>query len=498
MDDVIVETTAGAVRGSAGEGVATFKGLRYAAPPLGERRFAAPLPVDPWDGVVDALAFGPSCPQPEARPDGWMGEDATDEDCLYLNVFTPAPDDGARPVMVWFHGGGYTLGSGSWPLYDGSNLARRGDVVVVTVNHRLGVFGYLQLAHLDPAEGAAGNAGILDLVAALEWVRDNVARFGGDPANVTIFGESGGGAKVCSMLAMPAARGLFHRGVVQSGPSMYLTPPDDAAARTAKVLGELGLPSDDPGAAVAGLRSVTADGLLAAQLAVAGAVRGPMGGGFGPVLDGVHLTVHPGKAVQSGEAPDVPLMIGTTFDEATLFMAGEPALRDPSLMSDADLEARARMFGDRAETLLAAYRASRPEATPIDLLVAMQTDAVMRMPSIRLAERKLAGGRAPVWMYLFTWAAGPLRSGHGYELPFVFHNVHEPVLHPSETRQQLADRMSGAWLAFARYGDPNHDGLADWPPYDLDARPTMIFDRGTCRVEDDPWGDERLAWRRPR
>jgi para-nitrobenzyl esterase len=498
MDDVIVETTAGAVRGAAGQGVATFKGLRYASPPLGERRFAAPLPVDPWDGVVDALAFGPSCPQPEARPDGWMGEDATDEDCLYLNVFTPAPDDGARPVMVWFHGGGYTLGSGSWPLYDGSNLARRGDVVVVTVNHRLGVFGYLQLAHLDPAEGAAGNAGILDLVAALEWVRDNVARFGGDPANVTIFGESGGGAKVCSMLAMPAARGLFHRGVVQSGPSMYLTPPDDAAARTAKVLGELGLPSDDPGAAVAGLRSVTADGLLAAQLAVAGAVRGPMGGGFGPVLDGVHLTVHPGKAVQSGEAPDVPLMIGTTFDEATLFMAGEPALRDPSLMSDADLEARARMFGDRAETLLAAYRASRPEATPIDLLVAMQTDAVMRMPSIRLAERKLAGGRAPVWMYLFTWAAGPLRSGHGYELPFVFHNVHEPVLHPSETRQQLADRMSGAWLAFARYGDPNHDGLADWPPYDLDARPTMIFDRGTCRVEDDPWGDERLAWRRPR
>jgi para-nitrobenzyl esterase len=278
---------------------------------------------------------------------------------------------------------------------------------------------------------------------------------------------------------------------------MYLSTPDDAAARTAKVLGELGLPEDGP-AAVAGLRSAAAEALLAAQMAVAGASRGPMGGGFGPVLDGVHLTQHPGKAVRNGEAPDVPLVIGTTFDEATLFMAGEPALRDPSLMSDADLEVRARTFGDRAETLLAAYRASRPGATPIDLLVAMQTDAVMRMPSIRLAERKLEGGRAPVWMYLFTWAAGPMRSGHSYELPFVFDNVHDPVLHPSESRQQLADRMAGAWVAFARHGDPNHDGLADWPPYDLDARPTMIFDRGTCAVEDDPWGDERRAWRRPR
>ena len=493
MDDVIVETMAGAVRGATDRGVATFKGLRYAAPPVGERRFAAPAPVERWDGVRDALAFGPSCPQPEARPDGWVGEDATDEDCLFLNVFTPGADAARRPVMVWFHGGGYTIGSGSWPLYDGTNLARRGDVVVVTVNHRLGIFGYLQLAHLDETERAAGNAGTLDLVAALAWVRDNVARFGGDPGNVTIFGESGGGAKVCSMLAMPAARGLFHRGVVQSGAAMYLSPPDVAAARTDKVLGEMGVPADG---AVAALRSASSATLLAAQQAVSDGSRDPMGNGFGPVLDGEHLPQHPGKAVQGGVAPDVPLMIGTTFDEATLFMAREPALRDPSLMSEADLESRARMFGDRAETLLAAYRASRPDATPVDLLIAMQTDATMRMPSIKLAERKLSGGDAPVWMYLFTWAAGPMRSGHGYELPFVFHNVHEPVLHPSSSREQLADRMADAWVAFARNGDPNHDGLADWPPYDTDARPTMLFDRATCRVEDDPWSAERRAWRR--
>ncbi len=493
MDDVIVDTTAGTVRGAASDGVATFKGVRYAAPPLGELRFAAPAPVEPWEGVRDALAFGPSCPQPEARPDGWMGEDATDEDCLFLNVFTPAADDARRPVMVWFHGGGYTLGSGSWPLYDGSNLARKGDVVVVTVNHRLGVFGYLHLAHLDEAERAAGNAGTLDLVAALEWVRDNVTRFGGDPGNVTIFGESGGGAKVCSMLALPAARGLFHRGVVQSGPMQFFSTPEEAAALTAKVLGELGLSDDD---AIAGLRSTPAEALLAAQLAATGASRSPMAGGFGPVLDGQDLTQHPAKAVQGGQAPDVPLMIGTTRDEATLFMAGEPALRDPTLMSDEDLDNRARMFRDRAEKLLTAYRANRPDATPIDLLVAMQTDAVMRMPSIRLAERKREGGDAPVWMYLFTWAAGPMRSAHGYELPFVFDNIHEPVIHPSEGRQRLADQMAGAWLAFARTGDPNHEGLADWPPYDLDARPTMLFGREDCTVEDDPWGPERLAWKR--
>jgi para-nitrobenzyl esterase len=441
--------------------------------------------------VRSATSLGPSCPQPASRPDGWAGETTLDEDCLVLNVFAPNPAGEGRPVMVWFHGGGYTIGSASWPLYDGTNLARRGDTVVVTVNHRLGILGYLDLS--EAGEPRSGNAGTLDLVAALEWVRDNVERFGGDPGNVTIFGESGGGAKVSSLLAMPAAQGLFHRAVVQSGAAMYLRSREDATALTGKVLSHLGI---DPNGAPAALRALSADELLEAQQAVGGRMSIALGAGFGPVLDGDDLPAHPGKAVEAGEAADVPLMIGTTFDEATLFLAGEPALSDPALMSDDDLDTRAQMFGDRAPTLLAAYRASRPDATPIDLLLALQTDATMRMPSIRLAERRLAGGAAPVWMYLFTWAAGPLRSGHGFELPFVFDNVHEPVMHPSASREQLAERMAGAWLAFARHGDPNHDGLADWPPYDLDDRPTMRFDRGECDVLQDPWGAERLAWRR--
>jgi para-nitrobenzyl esterase len=217
--------------------------------------------------------------------------------------------------------------------------------------------------------------------------------------------------------------------------------------------------------------------------------------GFAPVLDGTVIPMHPVQALERGAAPDVPLLIGTNFDEATLFLGADPALADPSKLSFDDLPERLRMYGDRAAPLIAAYRVSRPEATPLDILLAINTDAMMRVPSIKLAEKKLVGpGKTPVFMYLFCWSVGPLRSGHGFELAFMFDNVRDGVMHPSPSRQQLADRMSEAWLAFAKTGDPSHDGLPRWRPYDTETRATMIFDRGQCEVRDDPWGAERAAW----
>jgi para-nitrobenzyl esterase len=492
MAEAIVSTRAGKVRGMAADGVLTFKGIRYAAPPIDALRFAPPAPVTPWKGLFDALEYGPSAPQPVARPAGWTHESIEDEDCLRLNVWTPATRGARRPVMVWFHGGGFVIGSGSWPVYDGSNLARRGDAVIVSVNHRLGALGYLHLARFGGGElASSGNAGMLDLVAALEWVRDNIAAFGGNPENVTIFGESGGGAKVCTLLAMPSARGLFHRAVVQSGPMRYALSAEQATAHATRFLRELGI-ADDANA-VRALRALPAQQLIAAQgdalLATAGQIV------FSPVIDGMALPVHPAHALQHGQAPDVPLLIGTNFDEATLFLGRDPVLLDPSRLRYDDLPGRLRHLGEHASRLLAAYKKNRPDAPPLDILLAIVSDARMRIPSIKLAEKKLAGpGQTKVFMYLFCWAAGPHRSGHGFELPFVFDNIHEPVLHPTPSRMELATRMSEAWLSFARTGDPNHGEFENWPAYDTERRATMIFNRGRCEVIDDPWGPERAAW----
>ena len=489
--ETIVDTTAGPVRGQVLEGVHAFKGIPYGADTGGPNRFRPPRLPEPWTDVRDALELAPSCPQPASRPGGWMGETHESEDCLALNVWSGGLDGAPRPVMVWLHGGGYAIGSGSWPLYDGANLARRGDTVIVTLNHRLGVLGFAHLAeHLGDEFATSGNNGMLDIVQALEWVRDNIARFGGDPANVTIFGESGGGAKVCTLLAVPAARGLFHRAVVQSGPSGRVTALARAAELTSKFVAELGVGSD-----LASLQAVPAEQVIDAQLAAA-----PFGGaslmGFSPVLDGMTVTADPGDALRDGSAPDVPLMIGCTRDEATLFIATDPAVRDLRKLDDAALLRRLERYGigkDR-ERILATYRANRPDDTNLDLYIAIVTDQLMRIPSIRLAEDRIAGGGAPVYLFLFTWAAGPLRSGHGFEIPFVFDNVGGDVMRPSPSRHQLAAEMSEAWLAFARSGEPSHDGIGDWPAYDLEHRPTMIFDRDGSALEADPWGSDRRAW----
>ena len=491
MTEARVETTAGPIRGELVDGVHVFKGVPYGAPTGGMGRWRPPTPPMPWTELRDATSFGPSCPQPSARPPGWAPEAVESEDCLVLNVWTAGLDGDHRPVMVWFHGGEFAIGSGSWAVYEGTNLARRGDAVVITVNHRLGALGYLHLGELLGGDYASsGNVGMLDLVAALEWVRDNAARFGGDAGNVTIFGESGGGAKVSTLLAMPAAAGLFHRAVVQSGPSLRVQTEERATASATKLLAELGLSVEGS----ADLRAVPAEQIVAAQVAVS--PGGGAGMGFAPVLDGVAVTDHPGHALRDGTAPDVPLLIGCTRDEATLFLLGDPAFSDPARLDRAALERRLERYGlgEDGPRVLDAYRHNRPDDSLLDLYIAIVSDQMMRVPSIKMAELKLAGGTTPVFMYLFEWAAGPMRSGHGFELPFVFDNVGGDVLESSPSRQALAVEMSEAWLAFARHGDPAHEGLPEWPAYDLDDRATMIFDRDGSHLDLDPRGADRRAW----
>ena len=459
---MIVSTSKGRLRGTADErGVAVFKGVPYAAPPVGERRFRPPQPVEPWADVRDALEFGASCPQPSQRPAGWTQETTEDEDCLYLNVWSKGVGaDSTRPVMVWIHGGGYSLGSGSWPIYDGANLADRGDVVVVTVNHRLGPFGYL---HLDGT--IDGNNGQLDLIAVLEWVRDEIAAFGGDAGNVTVFGESGGGAKISVLHAMPAARGLFHRAVIQSGPGLRVTRPARATETATKLVAELGL--SDP----AQLWDVPATDLVAASSKV-----GRMG--FGPVLDGTVVTAHPGEAFADGTAIDVPMLIGCNKDESAGML--------PKSLDTGGLRERLASFGEaHVAEIESVYRGLFPDASDVDVLSAVLTDSRMRYGSIQLAERKSRGTASPVFQYFFTHELGG-RAGHGYEIVFAFANTDRP----------LAGPMSDAWIAFARDGDPGHAGLPKWPAFTIPERSTMVFGKDGGELVEDPSAPARELWAR--
>ena len=489
--NVIAPTTAGQVRGAVldDKGVLAFRGIPYAAPPVGPNRFRPPQPVEAWDGVRDALALPPSCPQPPDRPAGWPQEHALDEDCLYLNLWTPAVgDDGSRPVRVWIHGGGYAIGSGSWPLYDGANLARRGDVVSISVNHRLGPLGYV---HLDGLAGeqlsaeeaaASGNNGMLDLVAVLEWVRDNAVAFGGDPGNVTIMGESGGGAKVSTLLAMPQAHGLFHRAAIQSGPALRVTKPERATAAARELLAALGA-DDDPSR----LWEATAEEILAAA---SGTSAGRMG--FSPVLDGAVIPNHPGDALVRGVAADVPVIVGCNRDE------GAGGL--PNELDEDGLRTRlGRVAGsddpEVVEEIVATYRAEHPDASLVDVLSFAITDQRMRAGSIQLAEAKTKGASTPVWEYFFTYELAG-RAGHGYEIAFMLDNLGIGGTPPSATRQRLADQMSDAWIAFARTGDPNHPGVAEWPAFTVPERATMIFGRGDSQAVADPSRRTRELWER--
>jgi len=508
----IVEVATGKLRGTSSAGIHSFKGIPYGASTAGRNRFMAPEPPLPWSGVRDALAYAgrawqlPNRPKRRAVLETLLGPADTTtegEDCLTLNVWTPGLGDGVkRPVMVWLHGGAFGYGSGNRAVTDGTNLARRGDVVVVSVNHRLNIFGFLHLADIGGSAWAhSGNAGMLDIVAALRWVRDNIAAFGGDPGSVTIFGESGGGGKVSVLLAMPPARGLFHRAIIQSGAAIRVTTRERANALAQAVLKELGVGPNE----CERLQTVPAARLLAAIAPASRAVgrsRWPLLDryDFGPLVDGSDLPQHPAEPGAPAISDDIPLMVGGTREESAFFLADDDAVWNGSL-SEEELRRRvAAVAGDETDELLTAYRNAMPQGRPADRLIAALTGSNFWVRTVLLAERYVARRRAPVYMYSLDWQSpahdGRVRAHHAMDLPFVFDNTDMPdTTAGTPDARELAARISATWIAFARNGSPDNRAIPSWPTYAAADRATMVFDTH-CRVVHDPDHEARSLWSR--
>jgi para-nitrobenzyl esterase len=479
----IVATRLGAVRGVAKGACVQWRGIPYAAPPTGERRFRAPAPAVPWTGERDATKFGPVAMQardPRAVMVSGIAEHAAmSEDCLVVNVYAPASyaDGRKRPVMVWIHGGAFIMGTAAMPLYNGAAFAER-DIVVVTLNYRLGLFGLLYLGDLGGAE--EGNCALLDQVAALRWVRDNIAAFGGDPDRVTVMGESAGAVSVANLLAMPAARGLFQRAILQSGAS-GLSPPTraDATELATSVLADLGVTTGE-------LADLPADRILAVQQRET-LSRGL--GAFSPYVDGVTIPRLPIEIVAAGQGARVPLLLGSNRDEWSLFdvFLGEGVTR----IVRAQIEGR---LGAETERVVAAYRETRGDKAWLDLI----GDVAFRIPMIRLAEHQ----PAPVYMYRFDWTSpamnGRLGAAHAMELPFVWNALDLPfsnlLLGDVAALRPFAARLHETWCAFIRDGTPDGGGLPPWPAYTPDRRATMLLDHPESRVVDDPDGTLRELW----
>ncbi len=489
-DGPAVATTKGIIEGVTRDGVQIFRGVPYAQPPVGDLRFRAPAPVAAWSDVRSAKSWPDSCVQEireEFAPLSWYRSSLPQsEDCLYLNVFTPQTDGARRPVMVWFHGGAFCTGAGTAPGFEGSAMAKRGDAVIVTVNHRLNVFG-----HFYPGEEAgdsfkdSANASLLDLIAALEWVQENIAAFGGDPDCVTIFGESGGGGKVGRLLSMPAADGLFHRAILQSSGLRSATPAQGIAAAE-HLLAQFDLTP----ATAAKLRDIPAPDLLAARLATIDAMGFDA---FEPLPDGTALPESPFEIVAPDISARIPLMIGSCNDEALYRLAGIPGIFDIS--RDDAIERLVDTCGMTTQTatrIYGLYAEKLASDRPIDIYVDILTDQRFRMNTIRAAGMKADQGVAPAYLYRFTWNSpvrnGTLKAIHTIEVPFVFGTMEaaRDLVGTGPELKPLSDMVMDAWIAFARTGNPNHDGLPPWEPYSTTDFGTMLLDTEPRFVSDPP------------
>ena len=487
----LAQTTGGSVAGYIDNGIFTYKGIPYAK----AERFMPPVPADKWEGVRSCRAYGPTCPQGKRM--GWYSDEQAfsfnwndgfpDEDCLRVNIWTPGINDGKkRPVMVWLHGGGYSAGSGQeLPSYDGRNLAEKGDVVVVTLNHRLNVLGFLDLSAYGEKYAHSGNSGLLDLVAALEWVQDNIANFGGDASNVTIFGQSGGGGKVSTLLATPAAKGKFHKAIVQSGAMLRTMDSRWSRRIGAAVVEELGITP----CRIDEISKVPFEDLLAAGEKVIARLKPEAEKqgfasfifGWAPTVDGSVLPRQPFDPQAPEQSKDIPMLIGTTIHEFSM-STYIPQLR--IINQDAAVEYLKSRYGDRTDEFLELFENTYPGYEPKDLI---DTDFIFRPSAIEQAGLKSRQGGAPVYMYMFAWESpvldGILRSTHCMEIPFVFNNadVHASMTGGGTGAMKLADVMSQSWINFARTGNPNTEELPEWPTYNCSEGATMLFNN-ECEV----------------